>query len=96
MCHIKKIAHLCFLIALINSPVTFATTKILIWEHTVNDPTEIIMDTLYRALEITKPEYGDYELVTSVKMEQGRALRELSKLNNSLLDLAHFAPTRDR
>lgn len=73
-----------------------ATTKIIVWEHTVNDPTEIIMDTLQRALEITKPEYGDYELVTSMEMEQGRALRELSRFDNSHLDLAHFAPTLER
>lgn len=96
MFFIKKFASLFLLLFSLASPTVFATTKILVWEHTVNDPTEIIMDTLQRALEITKPEYGDYEMITSMKMEQGRALRELSKLDNSHLDLAHFAPTQER
>lgn len=93
---IRKKAWLYCLVLFITSPNLLANTKIKVWEHTVNDPTEIIMDTLQRALEITKPEYGGYQLITSVKMEQGRALRELSKLNGSHLDLAHFAPTRER
>jgi len=95
MCKIKKIAYL-YALLLFFPPQLFATTQITVWEHTVNDPTEIIMDTLYRALEITKQEYGEYQLITSKKMEQGRALRELSKYKDSRLDLAHFAPTAER
>lgn len=96
MCHIKGAFPLIFLMLFIGNLPASANTKIIVWEHTVNDPTEIIMDTLQRALEITKPEYGDYQIITSMEMEQGRALRELSRLENSHLDLAHFAPTRDR
>ncbi|MCP5078533.1 MAG: amino acid ABC transporter substrate-binding protein [Psychromonas sp.] len=95
MCKITKITYLYALLLFFPTQLV-ATTQITVWEHTVNDPTEIIMDTLQRALEITKQEYGEYQLVTSKKMEQGRALRELSKYKNSRLDLAHFAPTAER
>ncbi|WP_157822469.1 transporter substrate-binding domain-containing protein [Psychromonas sp. Urea-02u-13] len=93
---INKRAGLCFLMLFISPVHLFALTKITVWEHTVNDPTEIIMETLQQALDITKPEYGDYQLITSIKMKQGRALRELSKIDFSHLDLAHFTPTRER
>ncbi|PKF61245.1 hypothetical protein CW745_11475 [Psychromonas sp. psych-6C06] len=89
-------SSLFFLLILLFNQQVYAVTKITVWEHTVNDPTEIIMDTLHRALEVTKPEYGEYELITSLKMEQGRALRELAKIKNSHLDLAHFSPTVER
>ncbi|WP_022941627.1 transporter substrate-binding domain-containing protein [Psychromonas hadalis] len=92
----KKIKFTILLLFSAIHQTSVATTKITVWDHTVNDPTEIIMDTLLRALEITKPEYGDYQLITSIEMEQGRALRELSTRENSHLDLAHFAPTRER
>ena len=55
-----------------------------------------MMNYLHRALQITQPEYGDYELIESAKMEQGRSLRELAKLKNSKLDLASYAPTKER
>ena len=58
---LKKSVYLC-LVALSISPLhLFANTKITVWEHAVNDPTEIIMDLLQRALEISKTEYGDYQ-----------------------------------
>lgn len=55
-----------------------------------------MMDYLHRALQVTKDEYGDYELIESAKMEQGRSLLELSKSQNSKLDLATYAPTIER
>lgn len=55
-----------------------------------------MMDYLHRALQVTKDEYGGYELIESIKMEQGRSLIELSKAKNSKLDLASYAPTRER
>jgi hypothetical protein len=96
MFNINHKTFMCLFIVFIYPLNLSAMTQITVWEQTVNGPTEIIMDTLYRALEITKPEYGDYQLFTSAKMEQGRALRELSKIENAQLDLAHFAPTKER
>lgn len=96
MWNINKKIKLTVLLLFSMAHQASASTKITVWERTVNDSTEIIMDTLLRALEITKPEYGDYQLITSIKMEQGRALQELSILENSHLDLAHFAPTSER
>lgn len=71
-------------------------TKIVVWDSLYNNPTPIMMDYLHRALQVTKPEYGDYELIESAKMEQGRSLVEIAKLKNSKLDIASYAPTRER
>lgn len=70
--------------------------EIIVWQHTVNGPTEIIKDALQRALEITRPEYGAYRIITSAEMEQGRALNTLSKQARGKLDVAHFATTTER
>lgn len=70
--------------------------EIIVWQRTVNGPTEIIIDTLQQALNITRPEYGDYHIMTSADMEQGRALNKLSKLSQGELDIAHFATTTER
>lgn len=70
--------------------------EIIVWQHTVNGPTEIIMDTLQRAFEITRPEFGNYKIMTSIAMEQGRALAELSKRSEGELDIGHFATTAER
>lgn len=71
-------------------------TKIIVWDSLYNNPTPILMDYLHRALQVTQDEYGDYELIESAKMEQGRSLIELSKQKNGKLDLASYAPTRER
>ena len=71
-------------------------TKIIVWDNLYNNPTPIMMNYLHRALQVTKPEYGDYELIESAQMEQGRSLIELTKRKNSKLDLASYGPTKER
>ncbi len=70
--------------------------KIIVWESLYNNPTPIVMNYLHRALQVTTEEYGAYQLIESAKMEQGRSLIELSKLQDSKLDIATYAPTTER
>lgn len=70
--------------------------EIVVWQRTVNGSTQIISDTLQRALNITRSEFGDYRIVTSAAMEQGRALKSLSKQSSGKLDIAHFPTTTER
>jgi hypothetical protein len=82
-----------FLLLLININASYAEiSTIKIWKHTANKP-GIIAPLLYQALEITKPEYGDYQIIDSNNMGQERAFRELKNAN---LDIAHFVSTDER
>lgn len=77
--------------------MTYAqVTKIIVWESLYNNPTPILMNALRRALQVTKPEYGEYEIIVSTKMEQGRSLLEMAKTEKSNLDIASYAPTTAR
>ncbi len=88
----KKILIL-FLLLTLNANFSHAeSTKIRVWKNTATD-SGIIRTLLYRALEISKQEYGEYQVVISSEMEQDRALRELA---NARLDLAHFVSTAER
>ncbi|MCG6201939.1 transporter substrate-binding domain-containing protein [Psychromonas antarctica] len=71
-------------------------SKIVVWESLYNNPTTIMMDYLNRSLQVTQAEYGDYELIASAKMEQGRSLIEIAQAENSKLDIASYAPTKER
>lgn len=71
-------------------------SKIVVWDSLYNNPNPIAMTYLQRALQITKPEYGNYKLIESAKMEQGRSLLELTKQNYAKLDLAVYAATAER
>lgn len=71
-------------------------TKIIVWDSLYNNPTPIVMTYLQRALAVTSEEYGEFELIESANMEQGRSLIELSKLANAKLDVASYAPTSER
>ncbi|WP_019614587.1 transporter substrate-binding domain-containing protein [Psychromonas ossibalaenae] len=71
-------------------------TKIIVWDSLYNNPTPIVMNYLRRALEVTVEEYGDYQLIESAKMEQGRSLVELGRQKHAKLDLATYAPTAER
>ena len=67
-------------------------TKITTWKNTVQAQ-GLIMETLRAALIITQPEYGDYQISSSIDMPQNRAIRELE---NGRLDLAHLVATKER
>lgn len=71
-------------------------SKIIVWNSLYDDPSPILMNYLQRALEVSKAEYGDYELIESAKMEQGRSLIEIAKPTHSKLDVASYAPTAER
>lgn len=91
----KKVTLL-FLLTFLSPCLSYAlNSKIVVWEHTLNH-SPIILDTLQKALDITRKEYGDYQLISSVEMRQKRALKELSKKENPHLDLASFISTAER
>ena len=71
-------------------------TKIIVWESLWNNQTTIMMDYLKRALQLTEAEYGNYELIKSLEMEQGRSLVEIAKVENSKLDIASYGATKER
>lgn len=82
-----------FSLLTININISFADPpSIKLWKHTANKP-GIIAPLLHHALEITKQEYGDYQIVISNEMGQDRAFRELK---NAHLDIAHFVATNER
>jgi hypothetical protein len=84
-------------VSLIYCSLTYAqVTKIIVWDSLYNNPDRMVMDYLDRALQITKPEYGDYQLIASAKMEQGRSVLEMAKQEKSKLDIATYAPTIER
>lgn len=68
-----------------------APSKIVVWNSLIDSG--IIIDTLTKALDITKKEYGDYQLIFSEKMVQNRALIELK---NAQLDVGYFISTAER
>ncbi|WP_025565228.1 transporter substrate-binding domain-containing protein [Psychromonas sp. SP041] len=79
-----------------KSVVPISPKKIIVWQHTIDNPTKVIMQILNQALDITKEEYGDYEIVSSIPMEQRRAISKLSKKHKGELDIAHFASSESR
>tara|TARA_R110001583_G_scaffold22238_1_gene83529 strand:+ start:215 stop:1096 length:882 start_codon:yes stop_codon:yes gene_type:complete len=87
----KKIIIFLLLITTINVSATESST-IKVWKHTANKP-GIIGPLLLQALDITKHEYGDYQIIYSNYMSQDRAFRELKNAN---LDIAHFVSTHQR
>jgi len=89
---IKKLLPFLLLNTVIPHLCYAEVTKITVWEHTQNKP-GIIGLTLTRALEVTRKEYGDYEFISSGKMKQDRAFRELM---HEGIDIAHFVSTSER
>lgn len=85
-----------FIFILYSSFSIAKVTKIIVWDSLYNDPNSIVLNYLYKALEITKAEYGNYEIIGSIPMEQGRSLKALSIKNGFKLDIASYAPTRER
>lgn len=67
-------------------------TKISTWKNTAQDQ-GLLMEILREALIITQPEYGGYQINSSIDMPQNRALLQLE---NGRLDLAHFVATEKR
>lgn len=63
------------------------------WNQMLDHPNPIVMMLLQRALELTEPEFGHYQLDRSMDMEQGRAIRALQ---SGGIDIAVFAPDAER
>ncbi len=65
----------------------------VLWYRNYDSPAIYALVEL--ALEKT-PEYGDYRLLRSDELSQGRALRELGRGNHRLVDIANVATTAER
>jgi hypothetical protein len=70
--------------------------KIIVWQHTIDYPNKILMSILLQALDLTREQYGDYEIISSLPMEQRRAVSKLSKRYKDTLDIAHLASNVSR
>ncbi|HEA3131725.1 TPA: ABC transporter substrate-binding protein [Aeromonas hydrophila] len=68
-------------------------SEIRVWNQMLDHPSPIVMRVFLRALELTEPEYGSFQLIRSRSMEQGRAIRALEVGG---LDIAVFAPDAKR
>ncbi len=71
-----------------------AAKPIIVWNRLMTHPNTMVPELLKRSLEITKAEYGRYQLIPSGEMEQGRAVRRLEEGEN--LHIAVFGPNQLR
>jgi hypothetical protein len=67
--------------------------ELTLWYRNYDSPA--IRNLVTLALDKT-PEYGSYELRRSLEVSQGRALLELTKSSNRILDIANVASTAER
>ncbi|MCE0555360.1 MULTISPECIES: hypothetical protein [unclassified Motilimonas] len=85
----------CLLLAYIVSVDAWAEKeKIVVWEQLLSHPNSIVPELLIKALDVTKSEFGDYELVATDAMEQGRVIRHLAQ--QPTIDIAVFGPNKFR
>ncbi|WP_409439025.1 hypothetical protein [Psychromonas sp. GE-S-Ul-11] len=95
-------SFLFLLIAILSTSIyadqnpSLAHTRITVWQHTIEHPDPIFITILIKALDITRHEYGEYEIVPSKEMEQGRAVQRLAIKYEGVLDVAHFASSLER
>ena len=88
----------CLLASLVPATHVVAETtdnhrELTLWYRNYDSPA--IRNLVLLALDKT-PEYGSYELLRSLEVSQGRALLELTKGNNRILDIANVATTAER
>ncbi len=75
-------------------PAVYAKQTITVWDQLLVHPNSIVPQLLIKALDVTKAEYGDYELIASEPMEQGRVIRFLAQSPH--IDVAVFGPNKFR
>ncbi|EKB24713.1 hypothetical protein HMPREF1170_00552 [Aeromonas veronii AMC35] len=64
------------------------------WNLLLDHPNPAVVQLLRLSLDLTVPEYGPYQLVSSPQMEQGRAVKELR--SGELVQVGVFAPDGQR
>ena len=75
-----------------NSFSAFATQELIVWDRLKDNP--VAYKILELALDRTVASHGAYRLVSSRKMEQDRAVIQLTQ--NEAIDIANFAPDAER
>lgn len=71
-----------------------AVQSIRAWNLLLDHPNPAVVQLLRLSLDLTVPEYGPYQLVSSPQMEQGRAVKELR--SGELVQVGVFAPDEER
>lgn len=85
----------CFVfLALLSFMPLLSAQPIVVWNRLLAHPNPMVSELLRRALEVTRDEYGDFQLISSEIMEQGRVIRQMS--NSSHIQIAVFAPNKER
>ncbi|WP_144716166.1 ABC transporter substrate-binding protein [Aeromonas veronii] len=74
--------------------VSAAEQPIRAWNLLLDHPNPAVVQLLRLSLDLTVPEYGPYQLVSSPQMEQGRAVKELR--SGELVQVGVFAPDGER
>ncbi|HDO1377148.1 TPA: hypothetical protein P2R00_004481, partial [Aeromonas veronii] len=74
--------------------VPAAEQPIRAWNLLLDHPNPAVVQLLRLSLDLTAPEYGPYQLVSSPQMEQGRAVKELR--SGELVQVGVFAPDGQR
>ncbi|MGM0767627.1 MAG: hypothetical protein ACQEV6_06365 [Pseudomonadota bacterium] len=68
-------------------------TEYKLWYRNYDSPA---IHSLLRLALAKTPEYGDFEIVRSIEMGQGRVLREMAQSRSGLVDIANVASSRER
>ena len=80
--------------ALFSIVPLLSAQPIVVWNRLLTHPNPMVSELLHRALEVTTDEYGDFQLISSEIMEQGRVIRQMS--NSPHIQIAVFAPNKER
>lgn len=68
-------------------------TEYKLWYRNYDSPA---INALLRLAFAKTPEYGDFEIIRSIEMGQGRVLRELAESRSGLVQIANVASSRER
>ncbi|QBM16991.1 hypothetical protein MARI_10950 [Marinobacter sp. JH2] len=76
-----------------ETPVTEDAKDYILWYRNYDNPA---IHTLVELAFNKTPEYGDFQLIRSEELSQGRALKELAGNDSTLVDIANVATSPDR
>ncbi|WP_421233990.1 hypothetical protein [Aeromonas jandaei] len=90
----KRVGLWCMALWLWAADASAAAQSIRAWNLLLEHPNPAVVQLLRLSLDLTVPEYGPYQLVSSPPMEQGRTVKELH--SGELVQVGVFAPDEER
>ncbi|ENO3943220.1 hypothetical protein ACET9B_17525 [Aeromonas veronii] len=90
----KRVGLWCMVLWLWAADASAAVQSIRTWNLLLEHPNPAVVQLLRLSLDLTVPEYGPYQLVSSPPMEQGRTVKELH--SGELVQVGVFAPDEER